>query len=50
MSQDVLGETYIVFFFGGVVAGDRDVNKKTAHIWQEKGNKSEKHSYDSVCY
>ena len=49
MSQDVLGETCIVFFWGGG-PGDRDVNKKISHIWQEKGNKSEKHSYDSVCY
>ena len=31
MSQDVLGETCIVFFLGGG-AGDRDVNKKTSHI------------------
>ena len=48
LSQDVLGETCIVFFFWG--AGDRDVNKKIAHILQEKGNKPEEHSYDSVCY
>ena len=40
-------DMYCVFFGG---AGDRDVNKKIAHILQEKGNKPEEHSYDSVCY
>lgn len=41
-------ERHVFCFLGA--AGNRDVNQKIAHILQEKGNKSEEHSYDSVCY